>query len=100
MLRRAALGLGLGVGGFVAWDTQIEYSRATRNLRSVAAAVATLYDYKVAVRSADTPEALSAIHDRVAKRWYTVCATNGGLYVKLGQSQPADSFSYTHQWVP
>ena len=26
------------------------------------------------------------VHDRVAKRWYDVCAKNGGLYVKLGQS--------------
>ena len=61
-------------------------SRATRNLRSVAAAAATLYDYKVASRWARTPEQMSAIHDRVAERWYGVCARNGGLYVKLGQS--------------
>jgi len=29
---------------------------------------------------------MDSVHDRVAKIWYDVCAKNGGLYVKLGQS--------------
>lgn len=86
MLRRAGLALGAAGAGFVVFDTQFRYSRATRNLRSCVAAVQTLYDYKIAIKHSHDPATESQIHDRVAKRWYEVCAKNGGLYVKLGQS--------------
>jgi hypothetical protein len=75
-----------------------------RNLRSVWAAVETLYDYKVGmicprmhlwrrnsliatlaqVTLARTKN-LDELHERVAKRWYDVCCTNAGLYIKIGQ---------------
>ncbi len=96
--RAAAAGFSL-VGGFVVWDTQFHYSRALRNLRTVGAAVNTLYDYKIAVRlvgdvhtfnpqdrfhwwgllwrrrDADTAEKMSQIHDRYVHTSFALVVT-------------------------
>ncbi|KAJ1469429.1 ABC1 family-domain-containing protein [Baffinella frigidus] len=68
------------------YDTHFKYARFNRNLRSVYAAVETLYDYKVALaRTKD----LDALHEKVAKRWFDELAAPfsaaPGLYIKIGQ---------------
>eukprot|EP00288_Rhodomonas_lens_P017032 CAMPEP_0177694666 /NCGR_PEP_ID=MMETSP0484_2-20121128/3053_1 /TAXON_ID=354590 /ORGANISM="Rhodomonas lens, Strain RHODO" /LENGTH=584 /DNA_ID=CAMNT_0019205555 /DNA_START=28 /DNA_END=1783 /DNA_ORIENTATION=+ len=75
----------IGVAAFAVhqYDTHFRYARFNRNVRSVGAAVATLVDYKIVL--ARKPESLEDLHERVAKRWYDVCCTNAGLYIKLGQ---------------
>jgi len=72
--------------GFVQYDRKYCYARATRNIRSFYAAAWTLYEYKINWKKAETAQAKSSIHDRVARRWYEVCCKNGGLYIKIGQS--------------
>jgi aarF domain-containing kinase len=47
------------------------------------AAVVTLWDYKFT--RLETSDSLDQLHERVARRWYDVCCTNAGLYIKLGQ---------------
>eukprot|EP00284_Hemiselmis_tepida_P008096 CAMPEP_0174923976 /NCGR_PEP_ID=MMETSP1355-20121228/6940_1 /TAXON_ID=464990 /ORGANISM="Hemiselmis tepida, Strain CCMP443" /LENGTH=442 /DNA_ID=CAMNT_0016169717 /DNA_START=191 /DNA_END=1515 /DNA_ORIENTATION=- len=65
------------------YDTHFRYERFNRNVRTVAAAVATLVDYKYTL--VQHPEMLDELHERVAKRWYDLCCRNAGLYIKLGQ---------------
>ena len=64
------------------YDTHLRYGRFNRNARSLAAAVATLYDFKINLVYEND---LEELHERVARRWYDVCCKNAGLYVKIGQ---------------
>lgn len=85
-LRRGVAAVVAGGSAGYAYDYHFKYQRLHRNMRSLVAAVLTVYDYKICYSKAQTPEDESRIHDRVAKRWFDVCSTNGGLYVKLGQA--------------
>eukprot|EP00471_Norrisiella_sphaerica_P005560 CAMPEP_0184489228 /NCGR_PEP_ID=MMETSP0113_2-20130426/14844_1 /TAXON_ID=91329 /ORGANISM="Norrisiella sphaerica, Strain BC52" /LENGTH=549 /DNA_ID=CAMNT_0026872533 /DNA_START=94 /DNA_END=1743 /DNA_ORIENTATION=- len=67
------------------YDTWVGDRVVNRNLRAVWAAILTTYDYKFCLDAKD-PNSASQVHARVAQRWFDVCAGNGGLYIKLGQS--------------
>eukprot|EP00056_Hartaetosiga_gracilis_P004992 m.80144 g.80144 ORF g.80144 m.80144 type:complete len:524 (-) comp12005_c0_seq1:4013-5584(-) len=75
--------LGAGIA-FEVFDTQFRYSRLNRNIKTVVGAVQTVYDYKIYLDR--HPEEISEVHKRVASRWYNICRSNGGLYIKLGQA--------------
>lgn len=85
MLRRAKFTAGtiaLAGGAWVVGDLATA-SSLTRSARAVTAALFTVVDYKLC--PAD-PDALDAVHERVAKRLLSVCQRNAGLYIKLGQA--------------
>lgn len=42
-------------------------------------------DFKLSF-SPEKAEQIEALHERIAKRIHALCVTNGGLYIKLGQS--------------
>ncbi|GAB5372082.1 hypothetical protein AAMO2058_001635000 [Amorphochlora amoebiformis] len=90
MATRRALSRGVqifagGCLGLHQYDTWIGDRVFNRNFRAVWAAILTTYDYKINF-DATEPSNPSKIHGRVARRWFDVCADNGGLYIKLGQS--------------
>mmetsp|Transcript_17098 Transcript_17098/g.33356 ORF Transcript_17098/g.33356 Transcript_17098/m.33356 type:complete len:548 (-) Transcript_17098:186-1829(-) len=84
-LRRPLAAAALGGVTLHQYDTWVGDRVVNRNLRAVWAAIQTTYDYKFCINAED-PTSLTRVHERVAKRWFDVCATNGGLYIKLGQS--------------
>eukprot|EP00466_Bigelowiella_natans_P012016 jgi/Bigna1/85922/estExt_fgenesh1_pg.C_70026 len=84
-LRRPLRGGGLFVLGVHQYDTWFGDRVFNRNLKAIWAAILTTYDYKFGV-DYENPESLSSVHSRVAQRWFNVCGSNGGLYIKLGQS--------------
>jgi hypothetical protein len=63
-LLRPRVALGAAVG-FYAYDYTFKYQRFHRNIRSLAGAVVTVYDYKYEWPKTVTVEEQSAIHDRV-----------------------------------
>ncbi|EDQ84730.1 uncharacterized protein MONBRDRAFT_12595 [Monosiga brevicollis MX1] len=85
-LRRNPIKSTLAVTALAAhqYDTHFCYERFNRNVRTLFAAIATVYDYKIDLDR--HPEAIDDIHARVAQRWYNICCVNAGLYIKLGQS--------------
>ena len=44
-------------------------------------------DYKINF-TAENSEGIPAIHERVAERVFDLFTSNGGLYIKIGMSQP------------
>eukprot|EP01094_Clydonella_sp_ATCC50884_P027759 TRINITY_DN8103_c0_g1_i1.p1 TRINITY_DN8103_c0_g1~~TRINITY_DN8103_c0_g1_i1.p1 ORF type:complete len:519 (-),score=137.06 TRINITY_DN8103_c0_g1_i1:255-1811(-) len=70
-----------------AYDYAFCYGRAHRNLRTGVVCAQVLFDYKVWYPL--YPEKLDELHTRVASRIANLCAKNGGLYIKLGQSVAA-----------
>eukprot|EP00043_Microstomoeca_roanoka_P014111 m.139014 g.139014 ORF g.139014 m.139014 type:complete len:524 (+) comp15931_c0_seq2:222-1793(+) len=84
MLRKAGIALTAAAIAAHQYDTHFCYERFNRNIRTVVAAVQTVWDYKVELDR--HPDQITEIHARVAQRWYNICCKNAGLYIKLGQS--------------
>jgi aarF domain-containing kinase len=82
--RLAAATAALALAGYAA-DRTAGHGAVARNVRAVAAAAATVWDYKVRLAGDARDDALERVHARVAHRWYELCRRNGGLYIKLGQ---------------
>ncbi|KAH7909013.1 ABC1 family-domain-containing protein [Hygrophoropsis aurantiaca] len=84
--RRSAY-LALGLGGAYLLDQELNASAIARNIRTLWTCAMITLDYKLNF----TPEKshlIPQLHERVADRMYHLFTSNGGLYIKIGESLP------------
>jgi aarF domain-containing kinase len=83
VLVRSAIALGTGVTLYEI-DKHLYARTFQRNLRTIAAGVLIIADYKLNF-TPEKADKISDLHTRVAQRLYNVCTENAGLYIKFGQ---------------
>ncbi|KAF7970834.1 hypothetical protein HWV62_22784 [Athelia sp. TMB] len=80
----------LGVGGVYVVDRTFNASSVSRNFRTLWTCALISLDYKLNF-TAEHPERIPDIHQRVADRMYSLFTENGGLYIKIGQAIGANA---------
>ena len=73
----------LGVVGL--WDHYFNARTLSRSARTAWTGFVIAVDYKWSFRPGNTDQ-INALHERVAWKIHDLCESNGGLYIKLGQS--------------
>ncbi|KZP12439.1 ABC1-domain-containing protein [Athelia psychrophila] len=80
----------LGVGGIYVVDRTFNASSVSRNFRTLWTCALISIDYKLNF-TAEHPERIPEIHQRVADLMYKLFTENGGLYIKIGQAIGANA---------
>ncbi|KAK4049505.1 hypothetical protein OIO90_005456 [Microbotryomycetes sp. JL221] len=74
-----------GSGLVLLWDQEFNASAIVRTLRTGYNGVVIAADFKFNFNPGNS-EAIDQLHERIAHRMHTLCVTNKGLYIKLGQA--------------
>ncbi|THH21361.1 hypothetical protein EW146_g173 [Bondarzewia mesenterica] len=79
----------LGVG-YVA-DRELYASTVTRNLHTFWTCALIAFDYKLNFTPDSSSDDITALHERVGNRVFSLLTSNGGLYIKFGQAIGANA---------